>query len=104
MPSCRPNSATSSPLRLVAPERGGALRQTVVEHAGRTPAFYDAAFPGSKTMLLDQFEFTALRRAPPGCSALLLTGERLLPGRGVAPASRPDSGAASLDMLIEPAV
>ena len=55
-------------------------------------AFYDAAFPRLDDAMayIDQFEFTALptERHPPAL-ALLFAGQRLVPGRGVAPATRP---------------
>ena len=54
-------------------------------------AFYDAAFPRLEAAMeyLDQYDARrAARRRPSPALALLLAGERVVPGRGVAPAAR----------------
>jgi hypothetical protein len=70
-------------------------------------AFYDAAFPRLEDAMayLDQFEFTAL---PQSANRLLWLCYSLVNASFPVEVWRqprvPDSGAASLDMLIEPAV
>jgi hypothetical protein len=70
-------------------------------------AFYDAAFPRLEDAMayLDQFEFTAL---PQSATRLLWLCYSLVNASFPVEVWRqprvPDSGAASLDMLIEPAV
>jgi hypothetical protein len=70
-------------------------------------AFYDAAFPRLEDAVayIDQFEFTAL---PPNASRLLWLCYSLVNASFPVEVWRqprvPDSGAASMDMLVEPAV
>jgi len=70
-------------------------------------AFYDAAFPRLEDAMtyLDQFEFTAL---PPSATRLLWLSYSVVNASFPVEVWRqprvPDSGAARLDMLIEPAV
>ena len=70
-------------------------------------AFYDAAFPRLEDAMayIDQFEFTAL---PPSATRLLWLCYSLVNASFPVEVWRqprvPDSGAASMDMLIEPAV
>ncbi len=79
----------------------------LVEHHGRDPVFYDAAFPRLEDAMayIDQFEFDAL---PERASRLLWLCYSLVNASFPVEVWRqprvPDSGAASMDMLIEPAV
>ena len=87
--------------------RARALRQAAREHDGELQAFYDAAFPRLDAAIeyLDQYELDAL---PDDATHLLWLCYSLVnvsfPVEVWRQPRVPDSGAATIDQIVEPAV
>ena len=83
------------------PER---FAQRLASTMDEMQAFYDAAPAGETRSSTATVPARRHTRDAERSSNSLLVGPGVVPGGGVAPAAHPDSGAAYLDLLIEPAI